>query len=407
MANSLFRRLLGDSPSRYLLFPALLLVGATLLTGCKPAITDPKDPKFIVAEKAPWTISRAELDTEVASFLKQHQATAAQVGPAKMPMVETMMLKNMVLKKLMLEKAATLQLKDVDKEEAAQLDAIKSSLPPGQDLDAQLKTAGMTMDDLKTKIHEQVIIHKVLEADAFKNVDPTEQQIDDIYTKNKDSFVIPAKVRASRVLILVDDKTSPADKAAKKKAIDAARARVMKGEDFSKVAMEVSEDQYSKPKGGDLNFFAKGENPDAGFDDVAFNTKENVVSPVFLTPLGYQFIKVTAIQPAGTVPIADARSYIAGKLKDQNMQIQSQAYAKKLLADSDVKYHLVLVDPPAQAMGGPGGPGGAPDDGGGAPPQGPDAGQQAPPQMPDASQSAPPAPAPDAAAPAAPSTPSK
>ncbi len=417
MANSLVRRLLGDFRSRYLLLPALLVVGAALLTSCgKPPITDPKDPKFVVAEKGDWKIYRSELDTEVNSFLKQHQATPEQVGPAKMPMVETMMLKNMVLKKLILEKAATLQLKDVDKDEATQLDSIKQSLPPGQDLDAQLKTAGMTLDDLKAKIHEQVLIRKVLEADAFKNVDPTEQQIDEVYNAHKDSFNIPAKVRASRVLILADDKTTPADKAAKKKAIDAAHARVAKGEDFSKVATEVSQDQYSKPKGGDLGFFAKGENPDAGFDDVAFNTKEGVLSPVFLTPLGYQFLKVTQIQPAGVVPVADARNYISGKLKEQNQQTQSQAYAKKLLADSGVVYHLTLVDPPAQAMGGPGGPGGpgggAPDEGG-APPQAPpstDAGQmapqQAPAQAPDASAPAP-APAPSAAAPAAPNTPNK
>ncbi len=56
---------------------------------------------------------------------KQHQATPEQVGPAKMPMVETVMLKNMVLKKLILDKAAALPLKDVDKEEAAELDRLK------------------------------------------------------------------------------------------------------------------------------------------------------------------------------------------------------------------------------------------------------------------------------------------
>jgi peptidyl-prolyl cis-trans isomerase C len=423
MANSLVRRLLGASSSRYLLFPALLLVGATLLTSCKQAVTDPKDPKFIVAEKAPWSITRADLDAEVASFLKERQTTAEQVGPAKMPIVETISVKTLVLKKLIADRAAALQIKDLDKDEAAHLDAIKASLPPGQDLDTQLKAAGMTMDDLKAKIHEGLLVQKVLEADAFKNVDPTEQQIDEIYTAHKDSFAIPAKVRASRVLIMVDDKASPADKAAKKKAIDAARARVAKGEDFSKVAMEVSQDQGSKAKGGDLGFFQKGENPDAGFDDVAFNTKQNVLSPVFLTPLGYQFIKVTQIQPAGTVSVADARNYISGKLKEQNMQVQAQAYEKKLLADSGVIYHVVLVDPPAQVMGGPGGPGGqgggTPDQGGGAPPQGQDAGQQAPAPAPEASAppapasgaSAPPAPAPaptpDATAPAAPSTPSK
>jgi peptidyl-prolyl cis-trans isomerase C len=400
MAYSIVRRLVGDSSSRLLLFPTLLLVGAALLSGCHPAVTDPKDPKFIVAEKGTWKITRAELDAEIADFLKGHNATPEQVGPAKMPMVETMMLKNMVLKKLILERAAALPLTDVDKEEAAQLDVVKQNLPPGQTLDAQLKAAGMTMDDLKQKIHEQVLMHKVLEAEAFKNVDPTDQQIDMIYLKYKDQFSTPEEVRASRILLLVDDKTSAADKAAKKIAINKAHDRVVKGEDFSKVAMEISEDRYSAPKGGDIGLFRRGEN-EAGFDDVAFNTKPNVVSPVFQTQLGLQFLKVTAIQPAGVVPVAQARALIASKLKDQNMQMQSQAYAKQLLADSGVTYHLVLVDPPAQMApqgGGPGGP-----DGGGAPPQPgpdstpPDASQQ-PPQA-EAPPSEPPPPAAPASAP--------
>jgi peptidyl-prolyl cis-trans isomerase C len=394
MAYSIVRRLVGDSSSRFLLFPAFLLVGAALLSGCHPSVTDPKDPKFIVAEKGTWKISRAELDAEIADFLKGHNATAQQVGPAKMPMVETMMLKNMVLKKLIMDRAATLPLTDVDKEEAAQFDAVKQNLPPGQDLDAQLKAAGMTMDQLKQKIHEQVVIHKVLEADAFKNVDPTDQQIDMIYLKYKDQFNTPAEVRASRILVLVDDKTSAADKAAKKVAINKAHDRVVKGEDFSKVAMEVSEDRYSAPKGGDIGQFKRGEN-EAGFDDVAFNLKPNVVSPVFQTQLGYQFIKVTAIQPAGVVPVAQARALIASKLKDQNMQMQSQVYAKQLLADPGVIYHLVLVDPPAQMPPQGGGPDGA-DAGGVAPQPGPDSAPPDASQQPPQAQAPPPEPPPSA-----------
>ena len=403
MANFSVRRIAGILSPRFVLFPALVLTGVALLAGCKPAITDPKDPKFVVAEKGTWQISRAELDTAVTDFLKQHQATPEQVGPAKMPMVETMMLKNMVLKKLMLDKAATIPMPDADKEEAAQLDTIKQSIPPGQDLDAQLKAHGMSLEDLKKQIHEQVVIHKVLETEAFKNVDPSEQEIDKIYLEHKDSFVIPAQVRASRVLVLVDDKTSPADKVKAKATIDAAHARVAKGEDFSKVATEVSQDRYSAPRGGDLGKFKKGEN-EPGFDDVAFNTKVNTVSPVFLDPLGYQFVKVTEIDPPGTVPVAQARGYISGELKKQNMQEQSQAYAKKLLADANVTYHLVLVDPPAQAPQGPGGPGG-PDDAGGPPPAqaGPEA--SAPPQ--DATPQAPPQPPPAPAAQAPAPAPSK
>jgi hypothetical protein len=42
------------------------------------------------------------------------------------------------------------------------------------------------------------------------------------------------------------------------------------------------------------------------------------------------------------------------------MEEESQAYAKQLLANSGVVYHLVMVDPPAQNEAGPGGPDNAP-----------------------------------------------
>jgi peptidyl-prolyl cis-trans isomerase SurA len=357
MAFSSVRRFVLASSRNFLVLSALLVAGAALLTGCHKTVSDPNDPKFIVAEKGTWQILRGELDTEVASFLKQRQTTAEQVGPSKMPMLQTMMLKNLVLKKLLLDRAAALNLPDTSKAEAAQLDSIKQSVPPGQDFDAQLKASGLTLDDLKKMIHERVVEQNVLEADAFKNVDPTEQEINDVYVKNKDAFNIPGKIRASRILIHVDDTMTAADKTAKKKAIDKAHDRVMHGEDFSKVASAVSEDRSSALKGGDLGFFQKGENPDAGFDEVVFATKQNTVSPVFLTPLGYQFVKVTAIQPPGVVPVADARGYISSKLREQKMGEQEQADAKKLLDNSGVTYHFVLVDPPAQQpQGAPGAP---------------------------------------------------
>jgi peptidyl-prolyl cis-trans isomerase C len=398
MAFSPVRRFVVDSSKIISGFSALLFAGVVVvLSGCHPAVTDPNDPKFIVAEKAPWQITEGDLDAEVADYLKQHQATAEQVGPSKMPMLKTAMLKNMVLKKILLGKAAALQLKDDDLDKAvnAQIDQIKGAAGD-EEFQTQLKTAGITLDDLKKRMREKVEIEKVLDAEAFKNVDPTEQEVDAIYMQHKDSFVIPEKVRASRILIMVDDKTSPADKAAKKKAIDKAHDRVAKGEDFSKVATEVSEDKYSAPRGGDINYFQKGEN-EPGFDDVAFNTKVNTVSPVFQTQLGYQFIKVTAIQPAGVIPVAQARSFITSKLREMKMSQQEQAYAKTLLDNSGVTYHMLLIDPPADMSSTPNGQG-APDN---APPPSDSSAPSAPPAGPDAA----PAPAPTTeAAPAAPAS---
>jgi peptidyl-prolyl cis-trans isomerase C len=399
MAFSPVRRFAVASSKKLLGLPVIALAGVIFLAGCHPAaITDPNDPKFIVAEKTGaggWQITESELEKEVSDYLKQNHATPDQVGPAKMPILRTAMLKNMVLRKLLLAKAATLNLKsaDIDKEVNDQIDRVKGTMSDA-DFNAQLKTAGLSPDDLKTRLHEKAEVQEVFKAEAFKDVEPTDQEINDIYLKNKESFNIPAKVRASRVLILVDDKTAPADKTAKKKKIDAAHARVAKGEDFAKVATEVSEDRYSAPRGGDINFFQKGEN-EPGFDDVAFNSKVGVVSPVFQTSLGYQFLKVTAIQPAGIVPVADARGYISSKLREMKMQQQEQDYAKKLLTDSTVAYHITLIDPPAQTAV-PNGPG-APDNAAPADASAPPESGQAPAPDQTAAPAQGPAPMPDQA----------
>jgi hypothetical protein len=227
----------------------------------------------------------------------------------------------------------------------------------------------------------------VLDA-STPNTPPSDEEIDALYNAHKDAFNVPPMVRASRVLILSSESDTPAQKAAKKKQIDAARARVMKGEDFSKVAMEVSQDRSSAPKGGDMGQFPRGEN-EPGFDDVAFKTKVNTVSPVFNDSMGYQFVKVTESTPAGTIPLATARALLAPKLQAEKKQEAENAYAKSLLKDPSVNFYLKLVDPSTQMTGpngggapGDAGPGGAPDQsagGGPAPAPGPD---QAPPPAP-------------------------
>ncbi len=358
MVSTLFRRT-AFVPGRLSLSTTALFAAALLLavSGCHRAVTDPNDPKFIVAEKGDWTITRAQLDDEVATYLKQHQKTPQDIGPAKMPMLETAMLDNIVLKKLILARAATLPLKDVDKDEADALNQLKGRFPTEAEFEQQLKGAGLTLDQLKKQIHEDVIIRKTRALDAYQNIDPTEQEINDFYLKNKDKFSIPNKIRASRIVILVDDKTSPADKTAKKKAIDQAHARVTKGEDFGKVATEVSQDRYSAPKGGDIGYFQKGEN-EAGFDAVAFATKPGTVSAVFETPMGYQFVKVTDVHPGGEVSIAEARDVITKYLRQAKQGQQAEAYTHNLLTNSGVKFHLVRAELPPEN----------PAQGGGAPP---------------------------------------
>ncbi len=325
-----------------------LLVAAVLaVSGCHPRISDPHDPNFIVAEVPnEWTITRAQLDHEMANLFKARNISPAQIGPANMPVIETEILRRMVLEKLLLERATKENYPDTDKLATDALARIKGGFPTDQAFQDKLKQNGMTEDDLKKSIHDQVLIDQLFKAEAVKDTEPTEKEVNDFYLGHPNLFQAPLKLRASRVLVIVDEKATPAQKTAKKKAIDAAHARVAKGEDFSKVATEVSDDRYSAPRGGDIGYFQRGEN-EVQFDDVAFASKLGALSPVFETPMGYQFIKITEIKPAGLLSIDEARQPIAENLQKMKVEQQKEAYAEKVMKESNVKYDIALTEPPA------------------------------------------------------------
>ncbi|HEX4140995.1 MAG TPA: peptidylprolyl isomerase [Candidatus Methylacidiphilales bacterium] len=374
---------------------AALLVGISLLTACKkPAASDPNDPKFIVASVGEWTVTRADLNKQVDDALAQQGATREQIPPANMPGIESQILRYIVLKKILLDKAATMKLADIDKQVTDAVDYAKNRNPSHTLTDAELgdllKKHGMTLDEWKQNLHDIATMQAVLDAGAAKDSQPSDQEIDDIYNAHKDAFNVPPMIRASRVLILVGESDTAAQKADKKKQIDTARARILKGEDFSKVAMEVSQDRSSAPKGGDMGKFQRGEN-EPGFDDHVFNQKVNTVGPVFADNMGYQFVKVTDSTPAGVIPLAEARALIAPQLAQKKKQAAENAYAMSLLKSPDVQFYLKMIEPSTQAS--------APN-GGGASGEAPPDGSSAPGGAPD--QSAAPAPAQDQSAAPAP-----
>ena len=72
-------------------------------------------------------------------------------------------------------------------------------------------------------------------------------------------------------------------------------ARIRNGEDFGKIASELSEDPGSKQKGGDLGFFDRRRMVQP-FDSAAFSLKVGEVSNIVRTPFGWHLIKLLEVK---------------------------------------------------------------------------------------------------------------
>ena len=112
------------------------------------------------------------------------------------------------------------------------------------------------------------------------------------------------EVNASHILILLDENAAPADTLVAYNKTLGIRDRIIKGEDFGKLAQEVSQDPSAKENKGNLGYFTSFKMVYA-FENGAYNTSVGSISMPVRTRFGYHLIKVNDIRDnRGEVAVA-------------------------------------------------------------------------------------------------------
>lgn len=107
------------------------------------------------------------------------------------------------------------------------------------------------------------------------------------------------EVRASHILVKVEANATPEDTLKAYKKALSIREKILKGEDFAKLAQgpNGSDDPSAKSNGGDLGFFTAFQMV-YPFEEAAYSLKVGEVSMPVKTRFGYHILKVTDIRDA-------------------------------------------------------------------------------------------------------------
>jgi peptidyl-prolyl cis-trans isomerase D len=158
---------------------------------------------------------------------------------------------------------------------------------------------------------------------------PSEAEIEKYYTEHASEFEKPPQIRVAHVLVRVPETggSEGEDKARVKVADVIKRAKA--GEDFGKIAREISEDPGSKENGGDLGLVRKGEMVPQ-FEQAAFALKAGEISaePV-RTPFGFHAIKVSEVNPGTKTPLKE----VAAQIRDRISAVEAERAAKARAAE--------------------------------------------------------------------------
>ncbi|MCU0734297.1 MAG: peptidyl-prolyl cis-trans isomerase, partial [Methylotetracoccus sp.] len=183
--------------------------------------------------------------------------------------------------------------------------------------------------------------------DLAAGVQPTDAELRTFYDEQKGAFTIPEERRVSHILVAADASAAPEAEQAALTKIQAARERILKGEDFAKVAKDVSEDTESAAKGGDLGIIRK-ETMDPNFEKVALSLGQGVLSEPVRTPFGYHLIKVTDLKPSSVRSFEEAKQELTTLY--QRNAVDSRFYELGQKLTETAFEHPDSLDPAAKAI---------------------------------------------------------
>lgn len=196
-------------------------------------------------------------------------------------------------------------------------------------------------DAVKMKIDDAVagiLAQEYMKRRLSDKKDISEEDIKAYYDEHLSEFTKPASVRAGHILIKLDPK-------AKEKEISEARAKAEEirtkldgGADFAKLAVEYSDDERTKKKGGDLGFITKGRmSPD--FSKAAFTLKEGEISEPVKTAVGYHIIKAGEKRAEEILPLGRVKKRIESRLKTTMKRELMESEVARLKKKYGVKIH--------------------------------------------------------------------
>ena len=312
------------------------------------ASLDLKDPVAIVdGEK----ISKAQLDEAFDKAVQMTGIKASDLTPEQKLEGYRQILDELITEKLVNKAAAGITVPQADVD--AQIAKIKAQFPSNEDFSKQLSQVGQTPEQLSETIRKMLQQQRWLESQLTGKTEVTEEEAKKFYEENKTEFTQPETVKASHILFRVNKEDSEEVVNQKLKAAQGAEARAKKGEDFTALAKELSEEPGAKESGGDLGFFPK-DRMVPEFAEAAFSEKVGEVSNPVRTQFGWHVIKVTEKKPAGTLPYDEVKSQVMTYLKSKKQEEAAQDVLKSLRDSAKIENTLpppVSSPPPSTPSG--------------------------------------------------------
>ena len=216
----------------------------------------------------------------------------------------------------------------------------ENKIETDEQFQAALKSENMTMADLRRNLERTMIFQRVQQNEVLAKIGVTDEEARKYYESHLKEFTTSPTVTLREILVAVpgDPKVMnvAADEAAQAKVQQIRKRVTTGGENFEKLASEIS-DSPSKANAGLIGPLSINDlSPD--LRKLIESMKAGDVSEPTRTTRGYQLLKLEAITATNTLPLDQAREQISERVFTDKRKAEFQKYLQKLRSQAIIEW---------------------------------------------------------------------
>ena len=283
------------------------MLAATLAAAQQRSTPAPLRPgDYITAIVNQEVVTGFELNQRIAMARADAQSKNQRLPPDGE--LRTMVLESLIEDRALLSHArdSGVRVDDNEIDRAVAVIAAQNQLTPAQ-LRQRLAQQGLDLARFRANLRDQIMVERVREREVAQRIRVTDGEIDALIEQQRGKLAAEVQYNIAQVLIRLPETPSDAVVAERRARAESALARIRGGEDFAKVAREVSEDD-NKERGGEIGLRPADRLPDIFLETVRPLQNGQVAPALLRTGAGFHVLKLIERAEGGALRVTQTRA---------------------------------------------------------------------------------------------------
>ncbi|HEY0368996.1 MAG TPA: peptidyl-prolyl cis-trans isomerase [Chthoniobacterales bacterium] len=210
-----------------------------------------------------------------------------------------------------------------------QTELFRDQFGDDQRFNDELGAANLSLRDLRSDVAQHLRERAWIEQQIAPQLRVSEDDVRSYYANNRAQFQQPLRWRAKHLFLAGPDGYADEVILGKLSEIEGLSIRRIDGEAFPALVAEASEDEATKTRGGDLNWFSSARVPPEFIDAIKALRVDEISGPI-RSHLGFHLVQVSATQPERGMSLDEARPEIQLALTNQRRALAVAALRERL-----------------------------------------------------------------------------